>query len=61
MRIDALNDLAVEIEHEAQNAMGRRVLGPEVDRKVTQRGFSHYEPLPSGLAVSFAFSSPGNT
>jgi hypothetical protein len=27
MRIDARNDLAVKLEHEAQNAVGRRGVG----------------------------------
>ncbi len=31
VRIDALDDLAVELEHQAQHAVGRGVLGPEVD------------------------------
>src|ERR1700733_8286642 len=34
MRVDALDHLAVELEHEAQHAMRRRMLGPEVDREV---------------------------
>ena len=32
MRIDALDDLAVELEHEPKHAVRRRVLRPEVDR-----------------------------
>ena len=35
MRIDALNDFAVQLQHEAQNAVRRRVLWPEVDVEVT--------------------------
>ncbi len=34
MRIDALDDLAVEFQHQAQHAMRRRVLRPEVDVEV---------------------------
>jgi hypothetical protein len=41
MRIDALNDLAVEFEHEAQNAVGRRVLGPEIDGEIADSRFGH--------------------
>ena len=32
MRIDALDDLAVELQHEPQHAVRRRVLRPEIDR-----------------------------
>ena len=31
MRVDALDDLAVELEHKAQHAMRRRMLRPEID------------------------------
>jgi hypothetical protein len=41
MRIDARNDLAVELEHEAQNAVGRRVLGPEIDGEIADSSFGH--------------------
>ena len=34
MRVDALDHLAVKLEHEAQHAMRRRMLRPEVDREV---------------------------
>ncbi len=57
MRIDALDDLAVELQHQAQHAVRGRMLRPEIDREVAHRGFGHYDPLPSG----FAFSSPGST
>ena len=39
MRIDALDHLAVELEHEAQHAVGRRVLRPEIDGEVAVLGF----------------------
>ena len=52
MRIDALDDLAVELEHQAQHAVGRRMLRPEIDVEVADRGLSHH---------CFAFSSPGST
>ena len=54
MRIDALDDLAVELEHQAQHAMRRRMLRPEVDVEVADVGFGHH-------AFGFAFSSPGST
>src|SRR5262249_56729846 len=41
MRIDARNDLAVELKHEAQNAVGRRVLGPEIDGEIAESSFGH--------------------
>ncbi len=34
MRIDALDDFAVEFEHQAQHAMRRRMLRPEIDGEV---------------------------
>ena len=36
MRIDALDHLAVELQHEAQHAVRRRMLRPEVDGEVAQ-------------------------
>ena len=44
MRIDARDDFAVELEHEAQNAMRRRMLRPEVDGEVAECCFSHQLP-----------------
>ena len=41
MRIDALDDLAVELEHEAQDAVGGRVLRPEIDREVAELVLGH--------------------
>ena len=41
VRIDARNDLAVELEHKAQNAVGRRVLGPEIDGEIADSSFGH--------------------
>ena len=34
MRVDACADLAIEFKHEAQHAVGRRMLRPEVDREI---------------------------
>ena len=34
MRIDALDHFAIELEHEAQHAVGRRMLRPEIDREI---------------------------
>src|SRR5512132_3223655 len=44
MRIDARNDFAVELEHEAQNAVGRWVLGPEIDGEIADSSFGHSGP-----------------
>jgi hypothetical protein len=44
MRIDALDDLAVELQHQAQHAVRRRMLRAEVDVEVADsaihRGFA---------------------
>ena len=53
MRIDARDDLAVEVEHEAQNAMGGGMLRPEIDGRC--RASVGCQPL------VFAFWSPGRT
>src|SRR5579862_2940955 len=50
MRIDALDDLAVELKHKTQHTMRRRMLRPEVDRKVSGGGICHQ-------ANSFAFAA----
>jgi hypothetical protein len=52
MRIDALDDFAIELQNQTQNAMRGRVLRAEVDVEITDVVFSHY---------CFAFSSPGST
>jgi hypothetical protein len=41
MRIDALHNLAIELEHKAQYAVRRRVLGPEIEGEIAQMGFGH--------------------
>ena len=40
MRVDALDDLAVELEHEAQHAVRRRVLRPEIDGELAVVAFT---------------------
>ena len=54
MRIDALDDFAIQFEDETQHAMGRGMLRSEVDGKITQVLFVH------GQAFGSAFSSPGS-
>ena len=44
MRIDALDHLAVELQHEAQYAVRRRVLGPEIDGEIAQWSLGHGGP-----------------
>ena len=41
MRIDAVDDLAVQFQHKAQHAVRRRMLRPEIDVEVADGGFSH--------------------
>src|SRR5262249_8657249 len=43
VRIDALDDFAVEFEDETQHAMRGRMLRPEVDGEVAEATFSHGE------------------
>ena len=37
MRVHALDNLAVKLQHKAQHAVRRRVLGPEIDREIALR------------------------
>jgi hypothetical protein len=41
MGIDALDHLAVELEHEAQHAVGRRMLRAEIDGESAGGSFGH--------------------
>src|ERR1700736_4521690 len=41
MRVDALDDLTVELQYETQYAVSRRMLGPEIEGEVAQDGFGH--------------------
>jgi hypothetical protein len=53
MRIDAVDNLAVKLKHEAQNPVSGRMLRPKIDLEGALVGlFGH---------GTFAFSSPGNT
>ncbi len=58
MRVDALDDFTVELEHEAKNAVRCRVLRAEVDVEVADVMLGH-GPCPSAHLA--AFSSPGST
>ena len=42
MGIDALHDLAIELQHQTQHAVRRRMLRPEIDGEIAQRGLSHH-------------------
>ena len=56
MRIDPLDNLAIEFQHQPEHAVCRRMLGTEVDVEVTDVVFVHgSRPQP------LAFSSPGST
>jgi hypothetical protein len=41
MRIDALDHLAVELQHQAQDAVRGRVLRPEINCEIAQFSFGH--------------------
>ena len=56
MRIDAVDHLAVELEHETQHAVRGRMLRPEVDVEVADGSLGH-----STSQFVLAFSSPGST
>ena len=49
MRIDALDDLAIEFKHEPQDTMRGRMLRSEIDGEVANCGLGHGNP--SGLVV----------
>ena len=38
MRIDTLHHFTIQLQHQAQHAMGRRMLRTEVDREITDGG-----------------------
>ena len=59
MRVDPLDHLAVKLEHEAQHAMRRRMLRPEVDREVAEVLLVH-DSTTYCRPSPFAFSSPGS-
>ena len=44
MRIDALHNLAIELEHKTQYAVRRRVLRSEIDGEVARRSLTHGGP-----------------
>ncbi len=54
MRVDALDGLAVKLEHKAQHAVRGRMLRAEVDGEVADAMLAH-------CLHAFAFSSPGST
>ena len=58
MRIAALDDLAVHLDDQAQHAVGRRVLRPEVHRQGLDLDVGH---VSSSWPSGWAFSSPGST
>ena len=55
VRVDALDDLAVELQHEPQHAVGRGMLRPEVDVEVADFGFWHW--VAREIAVGAAVGS----
>ena len=67
MRIDALDHFAVELQHEAQHAVRRRMLRPEIDGEIAHRWVepswaeSYTRKVISHSPALLAFSSPGST
>ena len=68
MRVDPLDDLAIQLCHQPQHAVGGRVLGPEVDRVVGNdiiagggRLLEDHAHFAGPFTLSSAFSSPGST
>jgi hypothetical protein len=57
MRIDALHNLAIELEHQAQYPVRRRVLRSEIDGEVPRRSLAHGGPSFGAPARSFASTS----
>src|SRR6266702_4789112 len=41
MGVDALDDLTVELQYEAQHAVSRGMLRPEIEGEIAQGGFGH--------------------
>ena len=56
MRIDAGDDLAVKLQHQAQHAVRRRMLRSEVDGEIAEL----FGLLVHDQAFGSAFSSPGS-
>ena len=54
MRVNAHDDLAVELEHETQHAVSRRVLGPEIDCEIANGSFGHSGPKSAAGATPAA-------
>src|SRR3954463_16424535 len=57
MRVDALDDLTVELQYEAQDPVSRRMLGPEIEGEVAQGGFGH-NGLASAAGSTLAAEHP---
>ena len=61
MRVAAFHDLAIQLQHQTQNAVCRRVLRAEVDVEVADFLFARLGVVEFGAVHHFAasFSSPG--
>ena len=46
MRVETLDHLAVQLHNQAQHAVSRGMLGPEIEIVVFDLNFGHYHPLP---------------
>ena len=54
MRIDAVHDLAVELEHETKHAVGRRMLRSEIDGELAVFDLFHVAHVPAGFVPNMA-------
>ena len=64
VRVDPLDDLAVQLQDQAQHAVGRRVLRAEIDVELADRSFRNLRGVGGVVShhlASAAFSSPGST
>ncbi len=61
MRVDALDDFAVEFEHEPQHAMRGWMLRPEIDREIAEVLVSGRFAAHGPASWPLAFSSPGSS
>src|SRR5438067_7656226 len=59
MRIDALNDLAIEFEYQAQHAMSRRMLRPEIDAEGLLAGRSGRVAHRGGVSLPLSSCQDG--
>ena len=52
MRIGAVDDLAIQFQHQPEHAMRRRVLRPEIEGEAADGGFDHGGPSAESVCFS---------